>query len=449
MSNRRTTKATPNASDFGWPWPKRKKAFEKHAKAAGAIVHVHKVPEFQDGVDLPIWRVPISLPKYRISNGRTVSAQQEYIASRGNIAHGFFNQDEELEPVQEAQHEILLKMIAEADLEREFKSKKVKQSEPLILDDNGFVVNGNRRLCCWRKLVALDPEKYSHFLTINIVKLPPCDEDQIIRLEAKLQIAKSIKGAYSWHAKANMYRQAMRQANMSIDEVAKLYGESKSDIQNQITKLELATEYLKSRNLENIWSAIEDDDSAFNSLRASYKKRGSSQGEKDIFKNLAFLLIDEHDEANERLYSVISQVHEHLAPVVDALKEEFLDDSNDDDDNDNYDDSDAIFGGGASSTDGSSISGTLKLVNSLPKSEDSANQARRIILETLQTQKFLKNESKKANVLRSHLTAALKSVTNAALHGLNSDTSTKGVDERIKQIRVQLDRIDSWIKEKS
>lgn len=444
MSSRGNSESTPNATKFGWPWPKRKKEFEKHAKAAGAIVHVHKVPEFQDGIDLPIWRVPLSLPKYRISNGRTVSAQQEYIASNDKIAQGFFDQDVELEPVQDAQHEILLKMIDEADLEREFKNKKAKQGDPLILDDNGFVVNGNRRLCCWRKLVALDPEKYSHFLTINIVKLPPCDEDQIIRLEAKLQIAKSIKSPYSWHAKANMYRQAMRQVGMSIDDVAKLYGESKASIQNEITKLELATEYLKSRNLENIWSVIRDDDSAFNSLRASYKKRGSSQGEKDVFKNLAFLLIDEHDEANERLYSVIPQVHEHLKPVVEALEEEFLDD---DDDLDN--DDGAIFGGGMGSTEGRSISGTLKLVNSLPKSEDSANRARKIILETLQTQKFLKSERKKANILRSSLNTALTSVTDAALHGLKEGTSTKGVEEQIKQIRVQLDKIESWMKEKS
>ena len=446
MSSRSTTEATPNATKFGWPWPNRKKEFEKLAKAAGNIVHVHKVPEFQDGVNLPIWRVPISFPKYRISNGRTVSAQQEYIASNDGIAQNFFSQDRELEPVQQVQHEILLKMIEDAGLERKFKGRRSKQSEPLILDDNGFVVNGNRRLCCWRKLISLDPTKYSHFLTIDIVKLPPCDEEQLIRLEARLQIAKPIKGEYSWHAKANMYRQAMKQSGMSVEEVAKLYDKPKTAIQREITKLELATEYLKSRNLENRWSEIDDDDSAFDSLRKSVNK-GNSEGKRDIFKKLSFILIDEHDEAKERLYSVIPRVHEHLDPIVDALKEEFLDDADGDGDGDN--DDDAIFGGGADSMEGSSISETLKLVNGLPKSDDNANRARQIILETLQTQEFLKSEVKKTNILRSSLKAALTSVTKATLHGLKPDTSTTGVEEQVKQIRVQLDKIESWMKEKS
>ena len=444
MNSRKTSEATPNDTDFGWSWPSRKKELEELEKAAGTRVRVHKVPEFQDGIELPILTVPISLPKYRISNGRTVSAQQEYIASNDGMAQDFFDQDRELESVQMAQHAILLNMIEDAGLEREFKGKKAKQGEPLILDEHGFVVNGNRRLCCWRKLVDLDREKYSHFLTIDIVKLPRCDNEQIIRLEAKLQIAKPIKGEYSWHAKANMYRQAMDQGGMTIDEVAKLYGERKTDIQSEINKLELATEYLKSRNLESRWSEITGDNFAFDSLRKSCR-REKDQGKRDVFKKLSFMLIDEHEEAKERLYSVIPQVHEHLEPVVDALKEEFLDDA----DHDGGSDGGAIFGGGSSSMEGGSISGILKLVNRLPKSESSANRARQIILETLQTQKFLKSESKKANILRSSLTAALTNVTNAVLHGLNSDTSTKGVDERIKQIRVQLDKIDSWIKEKS
>lgn len=444
MSSRKTPEATPNATNFGWPWPDRKKEFEEFANARGTPVRVYNVPEFQDGIELPIWRVPISLPKYRISNGRTVSAQQEYIASNDGMAQDFFSQDRELEPVQMAQHEILLKMIEDAGLERKFKGKMAKQGEPLILDDDGFVVNGNRRLCCWRKLVDLDREKYSHFLTIDIVKLPRCDKEQIIRLEAKLQIAKPIKGEYSWHAKANMYRQAMDQGGMTVDEVAKLYDERKTNIQSEIIKLELATEYLKSRNLENRWSEISGDNFAFESLRKSCR-REKNEGKKDVFKKLSFMLIDEHDEAKERLYSVIPQVHEHLEPVIDALKGEFLDDADDDGDNDDN----AIFGGGASSAEGSSISGTLKLVNSLPKSDDKANRARQIILETLQTQKFLKSATKRANILRSSLNSALASVTDAALHGLKEGTSTKGVEEQIKQIRVQLDKIESWMKEKS
>ena len=64
----------------------------------------------------------------------------------------FTDGDPELYALQEAQHNILHGMISEEGLLEKFANPNNRQSEPLLLDENGFVINGNRRLCCWRTL---------------------------------------------------------------------------------------------------------------------------------------------------------------------------------------------------------------------------------------------------------------------------------------------------------
>src|SRR5262245_48470605 len=59
-------------------------------------------------VELPIIRVPIGLPIYRMANFRTRIAQQSYIR-REKKDQNFFRQGQENEAAQKAQHEILVK----------------------------------------------------------------------------------------------------------------------------------------------------------------------------------------------------------------------------------------------------------------------------------------------------------------------------------------------------
>ena len=58
---------------------------------------------------MPVHKVPIDLPKYRLENGRTISLQEEAIANNPKLETDFFNHVED-ENVQEQQHKILLKL---------------------------------------------------------------------------------------------------------------------------------------------------------------------------------------------------------------------------------------------------------------------------------------------------------------------------------------------------
>ena len=178
-------------SRFGWPLNKRREHFEQCLKGAAAT-HSTEI-KFQGGTRVfPVVRIPIGMPKYRMSNGRTASLQQEHLARNPALTKGFFRADPELDTVQMVQHGLLLEVIEDEGLLKFFSNPANDQTEPLILDSNGFVINGNRRLTAWRKLHHDEPNKFGHFSHVKAIMLPSCDEKDLDKLEASLQIHEDI-----------------------------------------------------------------------------------------------------------------------------------------------------------------------------------------------------------------------------------------------------------------
>lgn len=126
-----------SSSRFGWPKPKRTEEFTNLlAKPSGATERV----VFQgQTIDIPIIRVPIDLPKYRMVNGRTASLQAEYLAKNPKARADLFSGDPELWDAQEAQHNLLIQLTKQADLSGFFDDPANKQVNPILLDENGFV----------------------------------------------------------------------------------------------------------------------------------------------------------------------------------------------------------------------------------------------------------------------------------------------------------------------
>src|SRR5215469_5314759 len=104
----------PTASRFGYPLVLRQEEFARLAKATN--LPTYRVIFKGEAQDFPIVRVPINLPKYRLTNGRTASAQEEYLATHSDRAKNFFENDPELLEVQEIQHQLLLPLAKQADL---------------------------------------------------------------------------------------------------------------------------------------------------------------------------------------------------------------------------------------------------------------------------------------------------------------------------------------------
>ncbi|MBP5100992.1 hypothetical protein, partial [Pseudomonas protegens] len=210
----------------------------------------------------------------------------------------------------------------QSDLRKYFEDTAVKQVEPILLDENGFVVNGNRRLSTWRDLCHLDNSKYGHFRHIDVAVLPHCDEKEIDRLEATLQIAKDIKADYSWDAEANMMLAKQKRDGFSNKELAELYDMKEGEVQELMDMRAYADEYLRSRNKANLWSNVSEHEFAFKKIAAS-RPRISGIGSQEVFKQAAFTLIDNPDEAGGRLYDAIPAIVESLDIIKEKLQAEF------------------------------------------------------------------------------------------------------------------------------
>jgi hypothetical protein len=387
--------------------------------------------------------VPLNLPKYRISNGRTASAQQEWVANKHRPADFFDNGDPELEELQIAQHQILVDMIRQEGLQAKFEDPTNKQVDPVLLDENGFVVNGNRRLCCWRVLYGKDQSKYGHFRHIDIVVLPHCDEQELDRLEAKLQIEKDIRSDYTWDAEANMMAQKQRLHGFTTPQLAQLYSRTKREIEDLLAMRDLAGEYLRSRGKENAWSEVKGDRFAFQELLKA-RSSTSSAGDREIIKQASFALIDDPENAGERLYAVIPKVREYLPAVKLALVEAFplppvQTDAT----------AEEAFGGPSARPTGASSAeiSDLALVGEIKRTEASIIRAREVVIETVRSQDEQSRERDAADFLFKTLKKANALLQNASGHGLRPESSIEGVSSQISSMRSALSRIEEWLAE--
>ena len=192
---------------------------------------------------LPIFTVSIDLPKYRLSNGWTCSIQAEFLAKNPGVRQDLFSGDAELFDAQEEQHKLLLSVADESGLRKHFEDANRRQVDPLILDEDGYVVNGNRRIATWRDLLEFDTQqRYGHFRNIDVVVLPHCDPRDIDRLEAQLQVEKDIRADYSWDALAIMMKRHQERNGLSNVDLAALYRMPKGDVDELLDMLAYADE---------------------------------------------------------------------------------------------------------------------------------------------------------------------------------------------------------------
>src|SRR5216684_4710957 len=140
--------------ELGWPLPKRKELIQRLKqepnKKTAVLPFQGRLQEFSRH------RVPISFPKYRLDNGRTRSAQVEWLALHPELPKDLFTADLESQAAQSTQHNILKSMFGQGDKELLRYFRKHEQADPLILTELGFVLNGNRRLCAMRELINED-----------------------------------------------------------------------------------------------------------------------------------------------------------------------------------------------------------------------------------------------------------------------------------------------------
>ncbi|MGA3036412.1 MAG: hypothetical protein ABSE64_02915 [Vulcanimicrobiaceae bacterium] len=303
---------------FGWPYPRRIDLIEKVQKQSGRPTA--QVPFQGTVLNLPLYNVPIEMPKYRLNNGRTEHAQKEYIATHDGTPDDFFTRDHESEEASGIQNELLQTMVDEQGLLDYF--RKHVQEMPLILTADGFVLNGNRRLCAYRTLLESDPKKYDHFQNLQVVILPPCDERDLDRLESKLQREPDIRAKYSWIADAVKYRKRLLNKEFTLAELAVVEDVPEDELTQYVSMLGYAEQYLSYRGTPYQYRLLSgagggDSKYAFEQL-VKFRAKVKGAERQAIFTNLVFAaMVDPHGS----MYKSIPLIFEHLDHIVADLAE--------------------------------------------------------------------------------------------------------------------------------
>jgi hypothetical protein len=422
--------------ELGWPYPKRVAYLGEQEKVAKEH---YRVEFMGQTMSLAIIRVPIQLPKYRLLNGRTASLQREWLAQHSDESPQFFTVDPESDRVQEIQHLLLQKLVGGAHLSNHFKDPTNKQLEPLILDSRGFVINGNRRLCCWRDLYASDQTKFPHFSHVDVVVLPPADEEAIDRLEARLQIEPDIKDDYSWHAKANMLLDRQQLHKLTTKDLARIYNMSEPAVKLIFEMREYAVQYLKSRGKENLWSLVTENEYAFEKM-VEKRKLISATSDKRLYEEAAFAMID--DPTDGRLYQTVQDLQSHLGKVKTKLKEAFPIKPGPTVEASSQPPTEDFFG--PTSSDATHSSGSdLSLVNEIAKPEN-RSRATEIITEVIASEKALDKDRDSAEFVFERL-KRINADVQEVINSIGPDSSKSGVRAQIGQVQAGLTRIVVWL----
>jgi hypothetical protein len=409
---------------LGWPYPKRKSHLDK--LVASPSDRTHGVP-FQDQTTyLRIYSVPIDLPKYRLNNGRTYAAQAEYLATHPEVSSDFFTADLELDAAQHVQHTLLSKLADDKELLTYFKTHE--QEEPLILTSDGFVLNGNRRLCAMRKLFESDKEQFSHFAHIDIVVLPPADEKDLDSLEAKLQIHPDIKADYTWISRALMLKRRRDDHGFSEDELANLYEMKKGEVSELIDMLADADIYLEDRNKEGQYHLIDETFYAFQQLGKNRAKL-KSEGAKSVYDKIAYCLIDESAEGG-RLYDLIPAAGRYLPQVIESVREEWQLQEKETQAGDV-----ALLGG-----EKTKFGDVLEVLDE----EDKRGKIREIVRDIVTAEELKEKEKKRKNFVLSQIRKANTALVDA-FNAITGETEKAGIAAQLKSIQEVLQKIKSWV----
>lgn len=273
----------------------------------------HRFYEFrEESSDLPVIRLSIDTPLYRVANYRTNILQLRWIKSK-NLSTNFFLNGEENESVQKVQHEFLwdlaqtekesLKSIAET-LEEE------KQREPILITSKGVVVNGNRRLAAMREL------SFSH---VDCMVLPSsANEDDLKDIEVRLQMTPQTRLPYGWINECIAIKD-LNDRGRDIVKIGELMRLDPIKVKDKLLMLTEINLYLKDwKNADTEYDQLNDAEEIISQVTKRINKKDGTS--KEISRHIAWVLLDQRGN-DGRIYDLRDTTGNLTQSVVDKLQE--------------------------------------------------------------------------------------------------------------------------------
>ena len=274
------------------------------AYAKDNLTRTHPIVFASENHNLPVFKVDLRFPRFRMENGRTKRKQLEFKYKNPERAAEL--DDPSSQSAQEIQQAILQEMAAEADL---IELLKQGQHEPLLLRHDGYVVNGNRRLAAMR-LIQDNPQKYRasvDFSYVDVARLPVLEEKEIRRIEQRLQMSQDGKADYNWVDELLTIEANIEDFGMSMPELAKDMHKKTKTIENQLRMLKLIEIYLERIGKPGMFFEVEGDEMAFITLAKQHLSFEGDVGKQTRLLDLSFPIIL-HTEPGESKHLRISKI---------------------------------------------------------------------------------------------------------------------------------------------
>ena len=302
-----------------YPLNERKKLIDEGVSASTDKYSFYEYKNRQ--TDLPVVRLSINVPIYRMQNYRTRTEQRKYIQEHEKDSN-FFIEGQENDSAQQAQHEILVSFAkkgrAESVVPIMDELCTEEQREPLLISANGVVVNGNRRLAAMRELSIQEPQNFRHFGYVDCAVLPDnVTPEEMQEIEVRLQMQPETKLPYGWVNESLAIRDLV-ESGKKLEYVADLMKKKKNDVQRAYSALYEADFYLEEWvGKSGEYQYVEDSEQVFKDLAKALE--GKSQEESDASRRIAWALVSNSKNLRRRVYDYNFSFGKRADEVITGL----------------------------------------------------------------------------------------------------------------------------------
>ncbi|MBB5829554.1 ParB N-terminal domain-containing protein [Micromonospora carbonacea] len=224
--------------------------------------------------ELPQIEVEVAWVRFSTLNHRTKAEQRREIHRAGQA--DLFTADP-LGPVaQEAQYRILTSQEGFKELKADLKDRG--QQDPAIITAEGVLINGNRRTAALRSLYQDDDWMKARY--VQCLVLPEDAQiDELVDLEAELQIARDFKQEYSWINEAFLIEELYDREGKDFGRVARRMHSDVAKVRDLHDKLQQVHQLVDLSKGARLHVDFADNESAFTELTGHIRNKPAAEAD--------------------------------------------------------------------------------------------------------------------------------------------------------------------------
>ena len=224
--------------------------------------------------ELPVVQVEVDWVRLSTLNHRTRAEQLQAIHLSGRA--DLFTADPLGTDAQVAQYKILCSQRGFEDLKKDLLERR--QQEPAVVSAEGILINGNRRVAALRSLYHDE-----HCLESRYVRCLLLPEDatgeELVDLEAELQIAKDFKEEYTWVNEAMLIEELYEREGRDFAHVSRKMHRDEKGVRALYEKLQQLHQLVALSKGTKLHIDFVENESAFDELAKHIKNKAREEQE--------------------------------------------------------------------------------------------------------------------------------------------------------------------------